>query len=216
MRSFIDSIFKPAPAPAPVLEATAPAPVVPPAVQEAFDAEASLRTETEAAAADLETATARVDAARAVVAEGEGRLAELEAMLEPTPETLLDEAKTRRRLVQLRAALAEAEAALASAGVRLESTNRRLAKAVEARVWAEVSHEASVIVAEVDAFARVMERRHAAHVERCREARVQTYVSEVPPTTNSRWDDARTGFVGLASHVNWRRYNQHHLEPAKD
>lgn len=201
-RSLLD-IFKPtepsAPPPAPLAP---PAASLPPKIQAALAKEAERQAEVDEARAVVAEASAKVDAATAAVAEDATRLAELEALLEPTNETMLDEAKTRRRLAQRRAVLVEAETALSSFRAQLESTEKTLGAAVASRVKAELNHESDVILADADAFANELERRHIEHVRKCRKHSEQTRVSMIAPRSSNYGEG---GIVGIVRRMLMRR-----------
>lgn len=209
MRNIINSILKPTtplpPEPQPVAEAPVSPPPLPPHVRQALAAEDAARAVAAAGGLAVEAASKRLEEATAAVVADESHLAELEAMLEPTNETMLDETRTRRRLSQRRTAVADAEAALVGAEARWAESKGELSKAEGVRVQAELNHEAEVMLAEIDTFARVMEERHQAHIERCKKAGgVSTTVSKILPA--NRWSGPEDGFVGIASHLFHRRH----------
>lgn len=202
-RSLLD-IFKPA-APKETPSASsglAPVVDVPAAIHRALDAEAERQLEVDAAVASVRLAQEAVRTAAAAVTEDETRLHRLEGLAEPTNETLLDEATTRRRLAQRRAALEQQEAALSSAQAVSAAAAEALKSASASRVRAELNHESDVILADVDAFSLEIERRQVEHIRRATQHAEKTRVSMVPVRTSNFGEG---GLVGLARRMLMRR-----------
>lgn len=203
MRDLIGNFFKtttPAAPPAP--SPTAVAVGATPSIQRALHVEAERRAEFDAAEVATGVAALAVAAAGDAVAADERRLKGLEDLAEPTSETLLDEAITRRRLAQRRASLVEAEAVLASAQAASTAAAEGLKTAEAARVRAELNHESDVILADMDAFALEIERRQVEHIQRCGRHGEQTRVSRVPARTSNHGEG---GVVSLARRMLMRR-----------